>query len=227
MRGFRLVAFDDAFDGGLQPGRVGGVAGLDVVVEDDPVGVVAHLGFVAELDRLPEPAFRDRAGVGVVQTDLAGRAVGDGAGQPLPGLGGDPAGRRQQLGEVVDRADQPATTPAGGRDRTGPRPCVGRASASALRDGAFRVGEQPFGLPRRGLGQLGQLGVLAPHHRQRLLLRGGVAGAQLRVQIMRPPAGGAGPVPELGADRATGGWIRRPVAAIRLIAFASSPESVG
>ena len=86
MRGLRPVAFDDAFDGGVQPGRVGRVAGLDVVVEHDPVVVVDDLGFVAELDRLPEPAFRDRAGVRVVQADPPGRTVGDGAGQPLPGL---------------------------------------------------------------------------------------------------------------------------------------------
>jgi hypothetical protein len=44
------------------------------VVEHDLVVVVADLGFAAEFDRFPEPAFPDRAGVGVVQTDLTGRA---------------------------------------------------------------------------------------------------------------------------------------------------------
>ena len=42
---------------GFSRGRIGRVAGLDVVVEDDAVVVVDHLGFVAELDRFPEPAL--------------------------------------------------------------------------------------------------------------------------------------------------------------------------
>lgn len=40
-------------DGRFQPGPVDGVAGLDIVVEDDAVDVVADLGLVAELDRFP------------------------------------------------------------------------------------------------------------------------------------------------------------------------------
>jgi hypothetical protein len=59
--------FRDAFDCRCQAGRIGGVAGLDVVVEHDPVVVVADLRFMTELDRLTEPALRDRPGVGVVQ----------------------------------------------------------------------------------------------------------------------------------------------------------------
>ena len=85
----------------LHPWSVSGVAGLHVVVEDDTVVVVNNLGFVAELDRLAEPALRDRPGVGVVQADPPGRPVRGDPGQPLPSLGRDPSGRLQQL--VQDR----------------------------------------------------------------------------------------------------------------------------
>ena len=113
-------AFLHPFHGGLQAGCVGGVAGLDVVIEDDPVGVVADLGFGSELDRLAKSAFRDRAGVGVVQADSAGRAVGGGPADPLPGLRGDLAGRVQQVGQVVDRPGQPATPPPAPTPQAGP-----------------------------------------------------------------------------------------------------------
>ena len=59
--------------------KLGGViriAHLDVVVDDDAVGIVDELGLVAELDRLAEPALSDRTGIGVVQRDKALRAVG-------------------------------------------------------------------------------------------------------------------------------------------------------
>jgi hypothetical protein len=65
--------FHYAFDRGCGPGRVGGVAGFDGVVEHDPVVVVAYLGFEAELDRFAEPTLGDRPGLGVVQADPAGR----------------------------------------------------------------------------------------------------------------------------------------------------------
>ena len=52
----------DAFDGRGQLRRVGRVSDLDVVVEDDTVGVVDELGFVAELDRLAEAPLADRGG---------------------------------------------------------------------------------------------------------------------------------------------------------------------
>jgi hypothetical protein len=86
---------DNAFDGGPQLGWVGGVAGLDVVVEHDPVSVVTHLRFVAELDRLAEPALRDRAGVGVVQTDPPGRPIGNAAGTAAAGSGRRSGGSRR------------------------------------------------------------------------------------------------------------------------------------
>src|SRR3954464_1633699 len=69
----------------------------------------------AELDRFPEPAFRDRPGVRVVQTDLPGRTIGHRPGQPAPGLLDDLPGRVQQVGQVVDGPDQTTTTPTGGR----------------------------------------------------------------------------------------------------------------
>jgi hypothetical protein len=48
---------------------VGRVAPLDGVVDDHPVVTFDQLRFVAELDRLTQPALADRAGVGVVQAD--------------------------------------------------------------------------------------------------------------------------------------------------------------
>jgi hypothetical protein len=44
------------------------------VVQHDPVGIVEDLRFVAELDRLAQPALDDRAGIRVVQADQPGRA---------------------------------------------------------------------------------------------------------------------------------------------------------
>jgi hypothetical protein len=107
-----LGALDHSFHCRGEPGWVGGVAGLDVVVEDDAVVVVDDLGFVAELDRFAEPSLGDRAGVGVVQADSSSRPVWGGAGQPLTGLPGDPLGRFQQFGKVVDCPRQAATPPA-------------------------------------------------------------------------------------------------------------------
>jgi hypothetical protein len=74
------------------------------VVEHDAVVVVGDLALVAELDRLAEAALGDRPGVAVVQADPPAGAVGGDAGEPLPGLRGDPAGRLQQPGQVIDRA---------------------------------------------------------------------------------------------------------------------------
>ena len=91
--------------------RVGRVAHLDGVIDDDAVVVVGDLGFVAELDRLAQAALGDRAGIAIVQADPPSGAVGDLSGHPLPGLRGDLAGRRHQLGQVVDRAHQPAAPP--------------------------------------------------------------------------------------------------------------------
>ena len=56
-------AGDDPGDGGRELRGVGGVAALDGVVEHDAIVVVEDLGLVAELDRPPQPALRDRAGI--------------------------------------------------------------------------------------------------------------------------------------------------------------------
>jgi hypothetical protein len=72
---------------------VGRVTAFDGVVEHDAVLVVDHLGLVAELDRLAQPALGDRAGVTVVQADLPGCPVRGDAAQPLVGLCGDLSGR--------------------------------------------------------------------------------------------------------------------------------------
>lgn len=91
--------------------RVGRVAHLDGVIDDDAVLVVGDLSFVAELDRLAQAALGDRAGIAIMQADPPSGAVGDLSGHPLAGLRGDLAGRGHQLGKVVDRAHQPATPP--------------------------------------------------------------------------------------------------------------------
>ena len=107
-------ALDDPLDRRGELRRVRRVALLQVVIEHDAVLVVHDLGLVAELDRLTELAFGDRPGVRVVQADPAGRTRRGGSGHPLPGLGRDPTGHLQQLGQVVDRPAQPATPPTGG-----------------------------------------------------------------------------------------------------------------
>ena len=56
-----------------------GVSGMQLVIHDDAVVVVDDLPLVAELDGFPEPAFRDRAGIAVVQTDHPGGSAGGGA----------------------------------------------------------------------------------------------------------------------------------------------------
>ena len=76
-------AMFDALDRGFEHGRVGRVAGLDVVIDDHAVFVVDDLGFVTELDGLAEPAFGDRPRIGVMQRHDAGRTVGGGACEPL------------------------------------------------------------------------------------------------------------------------------------------------
>ena len=136
---------DDPTDGRGELGRVGRVAAFDGVVEHDPVVVVDDLALVAELDRPTEPALGDRAGVTIVQADPPGCTVRDGPGQPLPGLGGDPSGRVQQVGQVVDRTAQPAPPPPRDRVRdTRPRPArrpwPGRGAALG---GRWRVASRP------------------------------------------------------------------------------------
>ena len=93
---------DSPCDGRDELWGVGGVAALNSVVNHDAVDVVHDLGFVAELDRAPEAAFGDRAGVSVMQADPPGRAVRSDTGQALAGLGGDAARRAQELDQVVD-----------------------------------------------------------------------------------------------------------------------------
>src|SRR5688572_30426782 len=90
-------------------GRVGRVTAFDGVIEHDPVVVVDDLALVTELDRPTEAALGDRAGVTIVQAHPPGRTVRDGSGQSLSGLGGDPSGRVEQVGQVVDRTAKPAT----------------------------------------------------------------------------------------------------------------------
>jgi hypothetical protein len=137
--GFPAGPLDDAFHRRCQPRCVGGVAGLHIVVEDDTVVVVNNLGFVAELDRLAEPALRDRPGVGVVQADPPGRPVRGDPGRPLPSLGRDRSGRLQQLFKIVDGTDQATPTPPRNRVRPAVELAL-RRSGSGFPQRTFRGG---------------------------------------------------------------------------------------
>jgi hypothetical protein len=74
--------------------------------------VIDDLGLVPELDQASQPSRGDRAGIAVVQADPPGRPVGGMSRDAQPGLRHDLARRGEQFGQVVDRAHQPATTPA-------------------------------------------------------------------------------------------------------------------
>src|SRR5512132_4246281 len=113
--GYSLGAVADSLDRRGQARRVGRVARLDVVVEHDAVLVVHDLALVAELHRFAEPALGDRTGVRIVQADPPRRAVRGGASDALAGLPGDPPGRGQQFGQVVDRPGQSSAAPPGRR----------------------------------------------------------------------------------------------------------------
>jgi hypothetical protein len=92
---------------GFSRDAFGGDAGLHVVVEHDAVLVVAHLGLCPNSTGFPSRHSRPGGHRGRADYP-AGRPVRCGAGQPLPGLVHDLAGRVEQVIEVVDCADQPA-----------------------------------------------------------------------------------------------------------------------
>jgi len=150
--GFTAGPGDDPLHGLGQLRGVGGVPRFHVVVHDDTVVVVHDLRFAAELHRLPQPAFGDRPGIGVVQADLPTRPGRGGPGYPQPGLRRDLPGRIQQAGQVVHRPMEPS--PAATRDRVSPT--GGRQ--------LLRPTQRPSGIDQHllrilggGLGQVGQL----------------------------------------------------------------------
>ncbi len=211
----------------LELGRVGGIARLDVVVENHSVLVVGDLVLVAELDRLAEPALGDRTGVRIVQADPPGGAVGGQPRQPLPGLGSDLSGRLEQLVQVIDG---PGCQPTA----TAPRRRVGltvHALGFGLGPGPpqrpLGVGHQPLGVADRGLGQVGELAGGPPDRGQRLVTARRAAAAQLEPDLVGAPAYGRDRFRTWVRTAPPAAWMRRVVAAICPIAFASGPESVG
>jgi hypothetical protein len=90
---------------------VGGGAEFDVGVDDDGVVVVGDLCLAAELDRAVDAALADRRGVGVMQADQAGRAVGRLPGQPGTGLGDDYAGAFDGGRQLIQRPAQGVLAP--------------------------------------------------------------------------------------------------------------------
>ena len=96
-------AAGDPFDRRRQLRCVCGVSDLDAVVEDDAVGVVDDLGFVAELHRLAQPSFTDRASIGIVQADHPDGRIRHHPSQSATGLRHHPLGAPHDDVEVVDR----------------------------------------------------------------------------------------------------------------------------
>jgi hypothetical protein len=154
--GLAAGALDDPLDGRCELRRVGRVALLQVVVQDDAVLVVDDLRLVTELDRLAELAFGDRTGVRVVQADPAGRprpgwcrppAAGSG---PPPG-GSPPAARsgRSRPG-AAGRADAPLRRPSSYYSQR-----VGLGLSPS--QGPPGVAEQLLGVAGSAFGQLREL----------------------------------------------------------------------
>src|SRR6266508_742153 len=197
-------AAGDPFDRWGELWRVCGVAGLDVVVEDDAVGVVHDLGLVAELDRLAETALADRPGVGVVQADQPGRTVGHLAPQSGAGLCDDPACALQGRVQFVQRAMQPAFRLPGGPAQ---RP-------AGVADDRVRVTHGRFG-------EVGQLAGDAPHGGLGLVALLRATQPQLAGNRTCPLSRGPAPVPRPGADRTTSSLHPPTVRAILPTALAS------
>lgn len=216
----------DSLDRGLELGRVGGVAGLEGVVEHDPVLVVGDLGLVAELDRFAEASL------------AIGRASGScRLTRRVAPSGVTPESRRRVWAAIcrvasirsvrssTARASRPRRRPAAGLDSpwvrsasalararrsarlalttslSASRTAVSARSANSpvTRRTAANASSRPAALRLRSLNPIWWARRPAARDRFRTLVR------------TAPPAV----------------WMRRVVAAIRPIAFASRPESVG
>jgi hypothetical protein len=99
-----------ALDGWGEQLGVGWVAGVHVVVEDEPVGVVGDLGLVAELDRFAEPALDLTIGraSGSCRDTSRDEPGGVSPGRRVRGLIDDPGGAPHEGFEVVDRTGKPS-----------------------------------------------------------------------------------------------------------------------
>src|SRR5262245_17694323 len=199
-----LGAFDDPFDGGRQLRCVGRIALLHSVIHDDAVIVVDYLGLVPELDRAPEAALGDRAGIAVMQADPPARPVRGEPGDPLAGLCDDLAGRGEQVGQVVNRAGQPpASTPRRRLVTTAFAPLSRRGAGAAQRP--FGVNQQPVRLVGGGGGQLGELTGDAHDGGLGVVATGRRTQPQFRPDRMRAFTRRTRPVPNRGARRTAGG----------------------
>ena len=92
----------------------------------------------------------------IVQADSPGGTGGCLPGYPLAGLGDDLVGDGQQFLQVVDRADEPASPPAG-RGVTLTTGCQLGGLGLRAADRLLGVVQQPLGITGRGFGQSGQL----------------------------------------------------------------------
>jgi hypothetical protein len=132
------------------------------VVEDDPVGVVDDLSFVAELDRLTQSALADRPGIDIVKTDQAIGRIRHHPGQSAAGLPHDLLGALQQGAQIIDRSAQPSAALAGRGAHT-----------------TAGVTQHCLGIGHRGFGDTGQLCGDPQHRSLAFLARGGTTQAQL------------------------------------------------
>ena len=159
------------------------------MVEDDPVGVVDDLGFVAEFDRFAQASFADRAGVDIVQADEPAGRLGHHPGQAATGLGDNAFGASHDGAQVVDRPVQPAFALAG----------RGAQRASGVAD-------HRAGLAHRLLGDPGQFPGDTAHRGLGLVALLLTAQAQLRGDRAGPPTRRAAPVARPCTGCATGGF---------------------
>ena len=148
------------------------------MVEDDPVGVVDDLGFVAELDGLAQASFADRAGIDIVQADQPAGRFGHHPGQAATGLGDNTFGVSHQGVEVVDRPVQPALALPGRRAQC-----------------ASGVADHRGGFAHRLLGDPGQFSGDPAHRGLGLIALLLTAQFQLRGDRAGPPPGRAPPIP--------------------------------
>jgi hypothetical protein len=145
----------DACDRRDQLRGICGVADLDGVIEDDPVGIVDDLGFVAELDRFAQAPFADRAGIEVMQADHPARRLGHHPAQAATGLGHNAFGASDEGVQTVDRPVQPAFAVPG---RGAQRPSGVADHCGGFDDGRFGDPGQLAGDPAyRGLGLIALL----------------------------------------------------------------------
>jgi len=217
---------DDALDSRGELRSVSRIALLHGVVHDDTVVLAGDLGLVAELDGLAEAALCDRPGVRVLQ--LTGR---------LAPAGVIPASRCRvwaAIRRVTSSRLARSLTARCSRPRRQPAAASRTPAAASSAALAFAQRSAPRALASS---RSASAAARSASPASSPVIRRTVACASSRPSAPRSPSLAAIPCARAPAGRLRSrtrvrvappaAWIRRPVAAIRRIAFASSPESVG